>query len=80
MVKNQPNCLQKEALTSEIEAVWVILASLVTQNRGFRFHRSGPTNKIKIGPCIGFALSTVATFELILGIVDIYGLVLEECA
>ena len=51
LVKNQPNCLQKEALTSETEAVWVVLASLVSQNRGFRFHRSGPTNKIKIAPC-----------------------------
>ena len=50
MVKNQPNCLQKEAFTSEIQAVWVVFAGLVSQNRGFRFQRSGPTNEIKIAP------------------------------
>ena len=53
MVKNQPNCLQKEAFTSEIGAVWVVFASLVSQNRGFRFQRSGPTNKIKIALGVG---------------------------
>ena len=50
LVNNQPNCLLEVAFTSEIEAVWVVFASLVSQNRGFRFRRSGPTNKIKISP------------------------------
>ena len=59
VVKNQPNCLQKEAFTSEIEAVWVVFASLVSQNRGFRFQRSGPTNKIKIAPCSNQFFSTL---------------------
>ena len=37
LVKTQSDCLQKEALTSEIQAVWVVFASLVGQNRVFDF-------------------------------------------